>query len=153
MTPSADAGEEDAAAAEAKGAQRIDKWLWFARIVKSRTQAAGLVTQGKIRINRVRTEKPSQLVKAGDVVTSAAQRTVRVFRVLAPGKRRGPAPEAASLYEELTERTVQPMSAGEQRERGPGSTSTPGATGYRPRGHGRPTKRDRRKIDRLLGGH
>jgi ribosome-associated heat shock protein Hsp15 len=153
MTPSAETGPEKEVAVESKEAQRIDKWLWFARIVKSRTLAAGLVAQGKIRINRVRTEKPSQVVKPGDVVTSSAQRTVRIFRVLAPGKRRGPTMEAASLYEELTERPVRTMSAGEQLQRGPISGPASEAPGYRPRGAGRPTKRDRRRILRLLGGH
>ena len=153
MTPAADAEVDDTAAAVAKGAQRIDRWLWFARIVKSRTQAAGLVSKGKIRINRIRTEKPSQTVKPGDVVTSAAQRTVRLFRVLAAGARRGPASEAALLYEELTERPVRTMSAAGEAQLGPNSAPPSGPPGYRPRGEGRPTKRDRRKIDRLLGGH
>jgi ribosome-associated heat shock protein Hsp15 len=111
--------------------------LWFARIVKSRTYAATLVAEGKFRVNRIKVDKPSHWVKPGDVVTSTAQRTVRIFRVLAPGRRRGPAAEAALLYEDLTPQrpAVAPVEAAPMR--------APGT--------GRPTKRDRRAIDRLHG--
>lgn len=153
MTAAATTQDEDDEASAPAGVQRIDKWLWFARIVKSRTLAAGLVERGKVRVNRNKLEKPSHPVKPGDVITYSGQKTVRVFRILAPGTRRGPAVEAARLYEELTERPAQHIS-GEGRPQssanGPRASSAPGT---RPRGLGRPTKRDRRKIDRLLGGH
>jgi ribosome-associated heat shock protein Hsp15 len=132
-------------------AQRLDKWLWFARIAKSRTLAAGLVTGGKIRVNRTRALKPAQLVKAGDVITSAAAKTVRILRVLAPGERRGPATEAARLYEELTPAAADlksPTRTAAWGER-PGMTGL--GDGRRTQGAGRPTKRDRRQTDFLKG--
>ena len=138
--------EEGSREAGVAGSQRLDKWLWFARVIKSRTQAAGLVAQGKIRVNKVRVTKPSHLVKAGDVITSSAQRTIRVLLVKAPGQRCGPPAEAETLFEELTERPVQPMSTARTGSGEP-------VSGLRTRGMGRPTKRDRRKIDRLQGGH
>ena len=118
--------------------QRLDKWLWFARVAKSRTLAATAVTEGKIKVNRVRAEKASQLVKVGDVITSRLTRTVRVLKVAAIGARRGPAIEAQRLYEDLTpppERKIEEADPTAWAERAPGS--------------GRPTKRDRRQIDDL----
>ena len=80
-------------------AQRLDKWLWFARITKSRTLAAQLVVDGKVRVNRTKAAKASQTVRSGDVLTIALRGHVQVLRVLAPGLRRGPPPEARQLYE------------------------------------------------------
>lgn len=97
---------------EAEGAgahddQRLDRWLWFARLVKSRTQAADLVEHGKVRINRLRAAKPSQMVKVGDVLTIASHGKVRIVKVVSPGHRRGPPQEAQGLYEALgPERTA-----------------------------------------------
>lgn len=128
------------------GTQRLDKWLWYARVVKSRTLAAALVTDGKVRVNRTRAEKPSQSVKAGDVVTVTAHRQVHVWRVLAPGLRRGPPAEARLLYEDLTPAPAAPA--------GPASTDTGSsvaAQAQRAPGSGRPTKRDRRAMDSLRG--
>ncbi|HRN83846.1 MAG TPA: RNA-binding S4 domain-containing protein [Hyphomicrobium sp.] len=126
----------------AETAQRLDKWLWYARIAKSRTLAATAVTDGKIKVNRVRADKPSQTVKIGDVITSRITRTVRVLRVAGIGHRRGPASEAQALYEDLT-----PPS---QSFAGPASgTVEPAGWGARTAGAGRPTKRDRRLIDGL----
>lgn len=84
--------------------QRLDKWLWFTRVVKTRSLAARLVTDGHVRVNSVRVETASKAVKTGDVVTVALERHVRVLRVLAGGERRGPAPEAQRLYEDLAPR-------------------------------------------------
>ena len=140
MTP-ADSGE-DGGTGGPGGAQRLDKWLWFARVVKSRTLAASLITAGKVRINKIKAEKPSQTVKAGDVVTSSIKKSVRVLRVKGVGLRRGPASEAAALYEDLTPPPAKPIYAAD----GPGVAFGQGA---RPRGSGRPTKRDRRSIERL----
>lgn len=121
------------------GAQRLDKWLWFARVAKTRSLAARLIEAGKIRVNRARVDKPSQLVKPGDVITSTVVRTVRVLRVVAPGERRGPAAEAALLYEDLTPPTV-PVA-------GSGAAGSRAADAAREAGAGRPTKRDRRRIE------
>ncbi len=110
---------------EAGGAQRIDKWLWFARLAKTRTTAQKLVLSGAVRINRDKVDAASRQVHPGDVLTVALERQVRVLKVLAPGVRRGPAPEAQQLYEDMTPPApIRPPSGGE-----------------------RPTKRDRRAID------
>jgi ribosome-associated heat shock protein Hsp15 len=127
---------------EPYGVQRLDKWLWFARIVKSRTLSASLVAGGKIRVNRERVLKPSHAVKPGDVITSSAQKTVRIFKVKDPGIRRGPASEAETLYEELTPATPPPS---------PGGVVSSRPHGCRDAGTGRPTKRDRRQTDLLKG--
>ena len=80
---------------------RIDKWLWHARLVKTRPLAAQLVQGGKLRINGQRIDKPGRAVGEGDVLTLAIGGRVRVLRILTCGERRGPAPEAQSLYLDL----------------------------------------------------
>jgi ribosome-associated heat shock protein Hsp15 len=100
MGAAADEDEDDAGGAH--GTQRIDKWLWFARITKSRTLAAQMVADGKVRVNRVRAAKPSQVVRSGDVLTVTVRGQVDIFQVLAPGERRGPPAEAQQLYKVLT---------------------------------------------------
>lgn len=120
--------------------QRLDKWLWYARIAKSRTLAATYVSEGKIRLNREKVSRPAQLIKVGDVITSKVQRTVRILRIVDLGRRRGPAQEARALYEDMTpppEKKTETDSATASGDRDPGS--------------GRPTKRDRRLIDKLKG--
>lgn len=82
--------------------QRIDKWLWFARLVKTRGLAQRLVAAGHVRLNRTRLTKASQTVTQGDVVSMLVHDRVRVIRVEQPGHRRGPAPEARLLYTDLT---------------------------------------------------
>jgi len=79
---------------------RLDKWLWHARFFKSRSLAAAAV-RGPLRLNGQPVSKPSQPVRAGDVVTFTQGDRVRVIRVRAPGIRRGPAPEAQLLYDDL----------------------------------------------------
>lgn len=117
--------------------QRLDKWLWFARLVKTRTLAAELVAAGKVRVNRTRTTKPSRAVYAGDVITATIHGRVRVLKVLAAGARRGPAAEARTLYEDMSP----PPAA---RPDGAVMLEMPAR---RKKGAGRPTKRDRRLID------
>ena len=151
MTSGAD-DKKDPAVANS-GAQRLDKWLWYARVAKSRTQAAGLIIAGKIRVNRERVVKPSQLVKPGDVITSTAKKDVRVLRLTAAGERRGPAAEAARIYEELTERAVRPIAEGGLAGAEASGRADSAIQGERARGAGRPTKRDRRRIDELQGEH
>jgi ribosome-associated heat shock protein Hsp15 len=94
------------------GTQRLDKWLWFARMVKTRTLAAEVVALGKVRVNRVRAAKASQALRPGDVLTLALGGRVRILRVLAPGARRGPPAEARQLYELLSPPTPQADEAG-----------------------------------------
>jgi len=124
----------------ASGTQRLDKWLWFARVIRTRTLAAGLVTDGRVRVNRDRIVKPSQTVKPGDVVTVAVSSHVRVLQVVAPGERRGPADEAQTLYRDLTPPRPSSRDDVDHRQH---------SSGQRDFGSGRPTKRDRRAIDRL----
>lgn len=114
--------------------QRIDKWLWFARLMKSRTLAQKTVVAGSVRVNREKVDTSSHLVAPGDVLTIASERGVRVVKVLACGRRRGPAPEAQALYQDLsaTQRPVAPQVH---------------PVADRPPGSGRPTKRDRRALD------
>lgn len=80
---------------------RIDKWLWQARFLKSRSLAADLVTAGRVRVNGQPVAKPSRLVGPGDVLTFPQGNEIRVVRVLECGTRRGPAPEAQALYREI----------------------------------------------------
>jgi ribosome-associated heat shock protein Hsp15 len=88
--------------------QRLDKWLWYARVVKTRTLAAHLVAAGHVRLNGQRTEVPAKAVAPGDVLTISTETNVRVLRVIAAGSRRGPAPEARLLYEDLSENSHDP---------------------------------------------
>ena len=81
---------------------RIDKWLWHARVVKTRTLAAKLVADGHVRVNGTRTDSPAKAVKPGDVLTIGLERTVRVYRLVGLGQRRGPASQARELYEDLS---------------------------------------------------
>ena len=83
--------------------QRVDKWLWFARVVKTRSLAAKLVAAGHVRVNAQRTADPAKAIKPGDVLTVALDRQVRVLRVVAGGDRRGPFSEAQNLFEDLSD--------------------------------------------------
>jgi ribosome-associated heat shock protein Hsp15 len=82
---------------------RLDKWLWHARFFKSRSLAAAFCAEGRARINRRRVDRPSVAVRVGDVLTFPLGNAIRVVRVLALGKRRGPPAEARSLYVELSQ--------------------------------------------------
>ncbi|WP_095201386.1 RNA-binding S4 domain-containing protein [Mesorhizobium carmichaelinearum] len=124
----------------AEGRQRIDKWLFFSRAVKSRSLAAKLVVAGRVRINRDKAAQASDLVKPGDVLTITLDRRIFVWKVLGAGVRRGPAEEARTLYEDMS---PPPTPKGE---------ALPDAIpALREAGSGRPTKRERRQTDRLIG--
>ena len=84
--------------------QRLDKWLWHARVVKARTSAAELVERGHVRINGVREKSPGHQVKLGDVVTVGLDNSVRVLKVAGFSERRGDASAARVLYEDLQNR-------------------------------------------------
>ena len=84
--------------------QRLDKFLWHARVVKARTSAAQLVEKGYVRINGVRETAPGHAVKVGDVLTIALDRNVRLLKVIGFSERRGDAPSARVLYEDLQPR-------------------------------------------------
>src|SRR5262245_28157401 len=81
--------------------KRLDQWLWFARLMKSRTSAAELIGNGKVRVNRVRVVKPSHMLREGDVLTIALRGAVHVIEVVALGQRRGPPEEARLLYRSM----------------------------------------------------
>ena len=117
--------------------QRLDKWLWFARVLKTRTLAARFVSDGHVRINGARQDAPSRQVQIGDVLTISLERQVRVLKVLAPGVRRGPYEEARLLYDDLTPAVeARPDALDAQGQREPGA--------------GRPTGRERRALERWL---
>src|SRR6476619_2788072 len=105
--------------------QRIDKWLWHARVVRTRSAAAALAEAGLVRINSVRIDGSSRLVRPGDVVTIALDRHVRVLKVLGFAQRRGSAEDARELFDDLT----------------PPAPARPAPVGGRDEGAGRPTKR------------
>jgi ribosome-associated heat shock protein Hsp15 len=81
--------------------QRVDKWLWHARVVRTRTAAAALTSAGHVRLNGERISTPSQIVRAGDVLTIALDRSVRVLKVRGFAEQRGSPQAAAGLYEDL----------------------------------------------------
>ena len=119
--------------------QRIDKWLWHARVVRTRSAAATLVSSGHVRLNGAREAAPSHAVKPGDVLTIALDRNVKVLKVKAFCERRGDATLAQTLYDDLTEPP-------------PPSGQRPQQVAARDPGASRPTKRDRRLIDKFTGG-
>ncbi len=81
--------------------QRIDKWLWHARVVRSRESAAALAASGHVRVNGAKIRAPAAPVRCGDVVTVALDRNVRVMRVCGFASRRGDAELARRLFEDL----------------------------------------------------
>ncbi|WOS62688.1 RNA-binding S4 domain-containing protein [Sinorhizobium fredii] len=119
--------------------QRLDKWLFFARLIKSRSLAQKAIEAGHVAVNGARATQSSAPVKAGDTLELSLERRDLVVRVLLPGARRGPYEEARLLYEDLT-----PEAPAERR--------TPFEQATRERGAGRPTKRERRETERLRPG-
>ena len=88
-----------------QGWQRLDSWLWCARVARTRAACTALVEQGSFRVNRQPTDKPHARIRVGDVLTFALGHggRVRVWRVLALAERRGPPAAARQLYEDLSE--------------------------------------------------
>lgn len=118
--------------------QRIDRWLWHARVVKTREAAKALVEAGRVRVDRVRETKAGAPIRAGQVLTVTLPSLVRVLRVLDFVEKRGSAEVASRLFEDLTPP--------------PEPTEAVVAPAAREAGAGRPTKRERREIDRLRDG-
>jgi ribosome-associated heat shock protein Hsp15 len=116
---------------------RIDRWLWAARAFKTRSVAAAACDGGKVDVNG-EAAKPAKPVRGGDRVEITVPGGRRILKVLGLSDRRGPATEARLLYEDLT-----PPAPPRLRQPAPP---------YRPPGAGRPTKRERREIDRLREG-
>lgn len=115
---------------------RVDKWLWAARFFKSRTLAAAACAGGKVDVND-QAIKPSRALRPGDRLVITLPRGKRIVRVAGLADRRGSGAEAALLYADLT-----PPPPPREARRLPV---------FRPPGAGRPTKRERRMIDRLRG--
>ena len=137
MTPIDDPAEDETGTSPAAQArQRIDKWLWFARVAKTRTLAATLVTEGKVRVNGERIDKAGAIVRAGEVVTVLMRQQVRILKIVGFAPRRGGAAVAATLFEDLSPRPE------------PAATR-PAKDAQREPGSGRPTKRQRRDLDRF----
>jgi ribosome-associated heat shock protein Hsp15 len=84
--------------------QRLDKWLWHARVVKARTSAAALIEAGHVRLNGAREKAPGHSVKIGDVLTISLDHGVRVMKVVGFAERRGDASAARLLYSDLQDR-------------------------------------------------
>ena len=120
---------------------RADKWLWYARFFKSRSLATQICQAGKLRLSGQGVIKAHSKVRPGDVLTFPQARHIRVVKVLALGTRRGPASEAQALFEDL-----KPPQAESRLPRG---TPSANETAKREPGSGRPTKRERRALDRL----
>lgn len=121
--------------------QRLDKWLFFARVTKSRTLAQKLVESGGVRLNGERVTGSDTRVGPGDTLTLTVHERLRVLEIRDAGAQRGPAAEAALLY---TDRSPQL-----EPYRDP--TLPPALfTQKRDKGSGRPTKQDRRATDRLM---
>ena len=131
------AREEEQSGGQAR--QRIDKWLFFARLRKSRSLAAKSVEAGDVRVNGAPVRQPAHLVRPGDTIVLSLDRHDMVVKVLLPGERRDPYEEARLLYDDLTPPPP------------PRDERTLFAQATRERGAGRPTKRERRETDRLLG--
>jgi ribosome-associated heat shock protein Hsp15 len=121
---------------EAVGSLRVDKWLWAARFFKTRSLAAAACGGGKVDVND-EAAKPARAVRAGDLVRVTLPGGRRIVRVVGLSDRRGPAPAARALYEDLT-----PPEPPRPRQ-APPPLRAPGA--------GRPTKLERRTLDRLRG--
>ena len=121
--------------------ERLDRFLFFSRAVKSRTLAQKLIETGAIRVNSERTDRTDHKVGAGDVLTMSLHGRILVWRILDAGTRRGPASEAQGLYEDISPPSLP------KAERSPYEA----AIAERSAGAGRPTKKERRDTDALRG--
>jgi ribosome-associated heat shock protein Hsp15 len=128
----------------AAGRVRIDKWLWAARFFKTRSLAAEAVAAGKVEVNEERV-KPAKLIQLGDLVSVRLGPYLHAVQVRGLSERRGPASVAATLYEETAESAAARTKLAEQLR------MAPAAFVYEEKG--RPTKRDRREIDRFRDEH
>ena len=126
-------------AAPTVAAVRIDRWLWATRLYKSRSLAADACDRGKVKVNG-HAARPHKPVRAGDAVSVTHPAGHKEFTVVALAERRGPASEARLLYEDHSP----PPPSGKER-----SVFAPSQ--FWPRGVRRPTKRERRQIERVRG--
>ena len=121
---------------------RLDKWLWYARFFKTRALASKAISNGRFRLDGDLMSKPHRQAKSGQVLTFSQGTRIRVVRIKAIAARRGPASEAALLYDDLA--PVMPAT----------ESNKLAAAAFEERqvGGGRPTKRQRRETDRLKAG-
>jgi ribosome-associated heat shock protein Hsp15 len=133
----------------AEDRQRIDKWLWHARVVRTRSAAAVLAASGHVRVNGQRIDAASRGVRVGDVLTVALDHSVRVIKVAGFAQRRGGPDAARALYENLAPDGASGPGALPRPGGLPGPGPPLGSVPGRDRGTGRPTKRERRELDRL----
>lgn len=119
---------------------RVDKWLWAVRVYKTRTMAKDACTAGRVHVNDT-PAKPATKISPGDIVEARRRDRTVIYRVVEAIEKRAPAKLAASYVDDLSPPPRRP---------GPGDPRAPVA-GLREDGAGRPTKRDRRRIDRLRG--
>ncbi len=131
--------------------QRLDLWLWHARVAKSRTLAQALIEKGKVRVNRERIVKSAYTLRLGDAVTISLGPRVRILKVEGFGTRRGPATEAANLYLDLTPEPERTKANAGCDANSSATDITNTAQAVRDQGAGRPTKRERRELVRLKG--
>ena len=119
--------------------ERLDKFLFFSRALKSRTLAQKFIETGAVRVNSERTIRSDLKVGAGDVLTMSLHNRIVVWKILDCGTRRGPAPEAQGLYQDLSPPAL------------PRAELSPYEAAIAPRGDGagRPTKKQRRETDKL----
>ena len=114
---------------------RADKWLWHARFFKTRTLATRFVGNGNLRINATKQTRTSAQLRVGDVLVFGLNDHIRTIEVVALSSRRGPAPEAQTLY--IDRDPPRPKTAEEK-------------IAFRPSGSGRPTKKQRRQITAFI---
>ena len=125
---------------------RLDKWLWQARFFKSRSLASRFCETSRLRINEKVIQKAHQKVSVGDVLTFSRRGVVSVIEIKNLGTRRGPATEAVTLYKNLSELEISKDLEGEKI-----SSSVQDKIGRRQPGSGRPTKADRRAMEKVRG--
>ena len=126
------------------GTLRLDKWLWQARFFKSRSLASKACQTGNFRVNETRVAKPHYALRPGDVLTFPLHDNIRVIEVVALGARRGPAPEAQALYKDLSPPQAPSHAKGTTDQRAKPALREPGS--------GRPTKAERRAMDKFIDG-
>ncbi len=117
---------------------RLDTWLWYARFYKSRNLSSKAISSGKIRINSNKITKPAAKVKTHDVLTLNYVNEIRLVQVQSLGSRRGPASEAQSLYIELTGSRIETSNVKSTIEK------------LKKDSNKRPTKKDRRLLDKIV---
>ncbi len=122
------------------GVLRLDKWLWYARFMKSRSKATKFCQSSRFCVNSLIVAKAHFLIKKNDVLTFSIDNNIKIIKILNLGVRRGPAPEAQALYEDLS------PSISINKE----DLKFQAVIGKREIGSGRPTKDQRRATDKLI---